>query len=78
MFARYDIWYKAVSDIPYHSDVRLIRKVWSMVSNAVARSSRVRTVALPLSIVSAISLRTFERVVSVELNCLHRRTEISP
>ena len=67
MFAGYDE--DACNDMPdimYHLDMRLIRKAWSMVSNAADRSSRMRAVGFPLSIFSVISLRTFQRVVSVE------------
>ena len=39
---------KAVPDIPYHVDKRVIRMLWSMVSKAADRSSRVSAVTLPL------------------------------
>ena len=57
---------KAVPDIPYHVDKRVMRMSWSMVSKAADRSSRVSAVTLPLSILRFMSLCTFRRAVSVE------------
>ena len=39
---------RAVPDIPYHDDKRVMRMSWSMVSKAADRSSRVSAVTLPL------------------------------
>ena len=57
---------RAVPDIPYHVDKRVMRMSWSMVSKAVDRSSRVSAVTLPLSMLRFMSLCTFKRAVSVE------------
>ena len=40
---------RALPDIPYHVDKRVIRMSWSMVSKAADRSSRASAVTLPLS-----------------------------
>ena len=47
---------KAVPDIPYHVDKRVMRMSWSMVSKAADRSSRVSAVTLPLALVTFYSL----------------------
>ena len=39
---------RAVPDIPYHVDKRVMRMLWSMESKAADRSSRVRAVTLTL------------------------------
>ena len=59
---------RAVPDIPYHVDKRVMRMLWSMVSKAAALtlSSRVSAVTLPLSMLRLMSLCTFKRAVSVE------------
>ena len=57
---------RAVPDIPYHVDKRVMRMSWSMVSKAADRSSRVSAVTLPLSMLRFMSLFTFKRAVSVE------------
>ena len=57
---------RAVPDIPYHVDKRVMRMSWSMVSKAADRSSRVSAVTLPLSMLRFMSLCTFKRAVSVE------------
>ena len=57
---------RAVPDIPYHIDNHLVRMLWSMVSKAVDRSSRVIAVSLSLAMLRLMSLCTFKRVVSVE------------
>ena len=51
---------KAVPDIPYHVDKRVMRMSWSMVSKAADRSSRVSAVTLPLSMLRFMSLCTFK------------------
>ena len=55
---------KAVPDIPYHVDKRVMR-MWSMMSKAADRSSRVSAVTLPLSMLRFMSLCTFKSAVSV-------------
>ena len=57
---------RAVPDMPYHVDRRVMRILWSMVSKAADRSSRVRAVTFPLSMLSLMSLCTFKRAVYVE------------
>ena len=57
---------RAVPDMPYHVDRRVMRILWSMVSKAADRSSRVRAVTFPLSMLRLMSLCTFKRAVSVE------------
>ena len=57
---------RAVPDIPYHVDKRVMQMLWSMVSKAADRSSRVSAVTLPLSMLRFMSLCTFRRAVSVE------------
>ena len=57
---------RAVPDIPYHVDKRVMRMLWSMVSKAADRSSRVSAVTLPLSMLRFMSLCTVKRAVSVE------------
>ena len=57
---------RAVPDIPYHIDKRVMRMLWSMVSNAADRLSRISIVTLPLSMLRFMSLCTFKRAVSVE------------
>ena len=57
---------RAVPDMPYHVDRRVIRILWSMVSKVADRSSRVRAVTFPLSMLRLMSLCTFKRAVSVE------------
>ena len=57
---------RAVPDMPYHVDRRVMRILWSMVSKAADKSSRVKAVTFPLSMLRLMSLCTFERAVSVE------------
>ena len=57
---------RAVPDMPYHVDRRVMRILWSMVSKAADRSSRVRAVTFVLSMLRLMSLCTFKRAVSVE------------
>ena len=57
---------RAVPDMPYHVDRRVMRILWSMVLKAADRSSRVRAVTFPLSMLRLMSLYTFKRAVSVE------------
>ena len=57
---------KAVPDIPYHVDKRVMRMSWSMVSMAADRSNRVSAVTLPLSMLMFTSLCTFKSAVFVE------------
>ena len=57
---------RAVPDIPYRVDKRVMRMSWSMVSKAADRSSRVSAVTLPLLMLRFMSLCTFKRTVSVE------------
>ena len=57
---------RAVRDIPYHVDKRVMRMLRSMMSKAADRSSRVRAVTLPLSMLRFMSLCTFQRAVFVE------------
>ena len=57
---------RAVPDISYHVDKRVMRMSWSMVSKAADRSSRVSAVTLPVSVLRFMSLCTFRRAVSVE------------
>ena len=57
---------RAVPDMPYHVDRRVMRILWSMVAKAADRSSRVRAVTFPLSMLRLMSLCTFKRAVSVE------------
>ena len=57
---------RTVPDMPYHVDRRVMRILWSMVSKAANRSSRVRAVTFPLSMLRLMSLCTFKRAVSVE------------
>ena len=57
---------RAVPDMPYHVDRRVMRILWSMVSKAADMSSRVRAVTFPLSMLRLMSLCTFKRAVSVE------------
>ena len=57
---------RAVPDLPYHVDRRVMRILWSMMAKAGDRSSRVRAVTFPLSMLRLMSLCTFKRVVSVE------------
>ena len=57
---------RAVPDMPYHVDRRVMRILWSMVAKAADRSSRVRAVIFPLSMLRLMSLCTFKRAVSVE------------
>ena len=54
---------RAVPDMPYHVDRRVMRILWSMVSKAADRSSRVRTVTFPLSMLRLMSLCTFKTAV---------------
>ena len=56
---------RAMPDIPYHVDKRVIRMSWSMVSKAADRSSRASAVTWPLSMLRFMSLCTFRRAVSV-------------
>ena len=64
---RYEVnQFRAVPDILYHIDKRVMRMSWSMVSKAADRSSRVSAVTLPLSMLRLMSLCTFNRVVFVE------------
>ena len=64
---RYEvIQLRAVPYIPHHVDKRVMRMLWSMVSKAADRSSRVSAVTLPLSMLRFMSLRTFKRTVYVE------------
>ena len=64
---RYEVNHvRAVPDIPYHVDKRVMRMSWSMVSKAADMSSRVSAVTLPLSMLRFMSLCTFKRSVSVE------------
>ena len=53
----------SVPDIPYHVDKRVMRMLWSMVSKAADRSSRVSAVTLPLSMLRFMPLCTFKRAV---------------
>ena len=62
---------RAVPDIPYHVDKRVMRMLWSMVTKAADRSSRVSAVTLPLSMLRFMSLCTFKRAVHVERNRLY-------
>ena len=62
---------RAVPDIPYHVDKRVMRMLWSIVSKAADRSSRVSSVTLPLSMLRLMSLCIFKRAVSVDWNCLY-------
>ena len=57
---------RAVPDITYHVDKRVMRMSWSMVSKAADRSSRVSAVTLPLSMLKFMSMCTFKRAVSGE------------
>ena len=57
---------RAVPDITYHLDKRVMIMSWSMVSKAVDRSSRVSAVTLPLSMLRSMSLCTFKRAISVK------------
>ena len=57
---------RAVPDIPYHVDKRVMRMSWSVVSKAADRSIRVSAETLPLSMLRYMSLCTFRRAVSVE------------
>ena len=57
---------RAVPDMTYLVDRRVMRILWSMVSKAADRSSRVRAVTFPLSMLSLMSVCTFKRAVSVE------------
>ena len=50
---------RAVPDIPYHVDKRVMEISWSMVSKAADWSSRVSAVILPLSMLRFMSLCTF-------------------
>ena len=56
----------AVPDMPYQFDQRLLRMVWSVVSNAADRSSRVSAVALTLSMLWLMLFCTFKRTVSLK------------
>ena len=67
LLVRYEVnQLRAVLDIPYHIDKRVMRMSWSMVSKAADRSSRVNAVTLSLSMLRFLSLCTFKRAVSVE------------
>ena len=67
LLVRYEVnQLRAVPDMPYHVDRRVMRILWSMVSKAADRSSRVRAVTFPLSMLRLMSLCTFKRAVSVE------------
>ena len=57
---------RAMLDIPYHVDKRVLRMSWSMVSKGADRSSRVSAVTLPLSMLRFVSLCNFKRAVYVE------------
>ena len=57
---------RAVPDILYHVDKRVMRMSWSMVSKAADRSSRVSAVTLSLSMLRFMSVSTFKRAVFVE------------
>ena len=57
---------RAVPDMPYHVDRRVMRIVWSIVSKVADGSSRVKAVTFPLSMLRLMSLCTFKRAVSVE------------
>ena len=46
---------RAVLYMPYHLDMRLMRMLWSMVSKAEDRSSRVSAVTLPVLILRLLS-----------------------
>ena len=41
---------RAVPDMPYHSDKHLMSMLWSIVSKAADKSSKISAVTLPLSI----------------------------
>ena len=51
---------RAVPDIPYHVDKRVMRMSWSMVSKAADFSSRVSAVTLQLSMLRLMSLCSFK------------------
>ena len=54
------------ADIPYQSESLFVKLAWSMLLKAADKSSMVRAVILPLSILIMISLHTFSRADSVE------------
>ena len=64
--ARYELnQLRAVPDIPYHVDKRVVRMSWSVVSKAADRSIRVSAVTLSLSMLRFMSLCTFKRATDV-------------
>ena len=58
---------KAVPDIPYHVDKRVMRISWSMVSKAADRSSRVSAVTLPLSMLKGKQSQCLDHMGLTEL-----------